>query len=66
MKKWYASKTIIGAGITMAALALSQFGINVGAEDLNAIIEIILKVFEFGGTLLAIYGRVKASKPIGK
>lgn len=63
-KKWYQSKTVIGSVVTLIAMVLGIFGFGIGAEDQVALVNIIVGAGGFLGTILAIYGRVKASKKI--
>lgn len=64
VKPWYQSKTIIGAVITVLALVLTAFGYGIGAEDQAALADYAVSLGGIVGGLLAIYGRVKASKDI--
>lgn len=66
-KAWYTSKAIWGGIVAIvAALSSAIFGITLGAEDQEALVNVIATVAGAFGGLLAIYGRVKASAPIGK
>ena len=64
MKSWYTSKTIWGSLITIIAMILGAFGYSVGADDQATVTDVLTTIAGFGGTVLAIYGRVKASKAI--
>lgn len=64
VKHWYQSKTIIGAVVTVLALVLTAFGYGIGAEDQAALVDYAVSLGGVVGGLLAIYGRVKASKEI--
>lgn len=64
VKPWYLSKTIIGAVITVLALVAGVFGYGIGAEDQAALADYAVTIGGVVGGLLAIYGRVKASKEI--
>jgi len=64
VKPWYQSKTIIGAVITVLALVAGVFGYGIGAEDQAALADYAVTLGGVVGGLLAIYGRVKASKDI--
>jgi uncharacterized membrane protein len=64
VKPWYMSKTIIGAVITVLALVAGVFGYGIGAEDQAALADYAVTIGGVVGGLLAIYGRVKASKDI--
>jgi len=59
------SKTIIGAIIALVAMGISTFlGYDVGAEDQAQLTEIVLGLLGSAGPVTAIYGRVKADKPV--
>lgn len=60
-KAWYQSKTIIGALVAVLAALLGVAGVDVNQP---VVVEVVLKLVEVGGSLVAIYGRVKADKPI--
>ena len=64
VKPWYMSKTIIGAVVTVLALVAGIFGYGIGAEDQAALADYAVTIGGVVGGLLAIYGRVKASKEI--
>ncbi|MGF3028075.1 hypothetical protein ACQVP2_35470, partial [Methylobacterium aquaticum] len=63
------SKTIIGAGIAGASvLGGIAFGFQLDAETQRVVADqataFVTAGAALGGTLLAIYGRVKASRPV--
>lgn len=64
MKSWYASKTIWGAILVLVGLAAQSVGYQIAPEDQQKIVEIIARILEAFGGLIAIYGRIKASKDI--
>ena len=64
MKKWYLSKTVIGAVVAIIASLLDSTGIHLAAGDKDQIVEIILKMLEVGGAAFAIYGRTKAESKL--
>ena len=66
MKEWYKSKTVWGGLIAVGAAAAGAFGIVVdeGAQDQLAEV-MVLGATAVGG-LVAVLGRVKATKKIGK
>lgn len=66
MKKWYKSKTIIGAGVAIAALLLQRYGFDLGPETQDAVTGAVLELLQVIGTLFAIYGRVKADGKISR
>ena len=66
-KSWYQSKTIIGILVTFLAGIvgiLKIFGIDLGLGEAE-ITAFILAVFTVIGTVLAVVGRLKATKSIG-
>lgn len=63
-KGWYQSKAVWGGIVALLAGILGIFGFNVGAEDQAALAETLLAIGSAVGGLLAIYGRVSASKKI--
>lgn len=65
-KKWYASKGVWGGIVTVLALALTAFGYGIGPDDQVALTDYLVSIGGAVGGLLAIYGRVKASKKVSK
>jgi len=69
-KPWYQSKTIIGGAVTLAATVAAIFGVEVDEQTQAVIVDqgvaIGTAVATVIGGVLAIYGRLKASKGIGK
>ena len=68
-KKWYTSKTIWGGLIMMVSTILQVTGIvDITPDEQSTVIEGVLGVVSWIGQLvgavLAIYGRIKASKSI--
>lgn len=64
VKNWWQSKTIWGGIITVLAVALGAFGYTLSGDDQSALVEIVSAIGGAVGGLLAIYGRVKASKAV--
>ncbi len=60
-KPWYLSKSIWGSLIVVAATITQMFGIDIG--DPTGWLEPMMVL---NGAILALYGRVKAVKKIGK
>lgn len=60
-KQWYLSKTIVGASITLLACLGGIFGFTVDVQTQGEIVTLIVGAV---GSVIAIYGRVKASKVI--
>ena len=65
-KKWYQSKSVWGGIVTVLALALTAFGYGIGADDQAALVDYAVSIGGAIGGLIAIYGRVKASKKVSK
>ena len=70
-KQWYQSKTIIGAGIVIAAGAFQAAGITVNPAtgDFSGNVYTVLEkvgpvLLTIGGGALAIWGRMTATTPI--
>jgi len=64
VKPWYMSKGVWGGVIALLAAILGAFGYALGADDQVALADIALSIGGAVGGLLAIYGRVKASKGV--
>jgi hypothetical protein len=68
-KPWYASKTIWGAIVTIISLLLSLKGIQIDEQTKQVLIDqgtaAITAVGTFIGSIVAVYGRIKAEKKIG-
>ncbi len=65
MKNWYQSKTIWGALIAVAASALQLAGLEIGAAEQAELADIAVTLTGAVGGLLALYGRLVATGPIG-
>lgn len=64
-KRIFQSKTIIGSVVTLLALSLSSFfGYEIGADDQTILVDTALNFIASAGAIVAIYGRIKASKKI--
>ncbi|MAU47537.1 MAG: hypothetical protein CMP09_22540 [Yangia sp.] len=66
VKSFLASKTIWGAGIAILPQALSLLGYDISAEDARGIASHADAIVTSVGGLLAIYGRVTATRVIKK
>lgn len=60
-KPFYLSKTIVGASITLIACLGGIFGFTVDIQTQSEIVTLIVGAV---GSILSIYGRIKASKTI--
>ncbi|WP_146590773.1 hypothetical protein [Puniceibacterium confluentis] len=65
VKSFLASRTIWGAAIAVAPQVLSLLGLTVTADDAAETARLIEAIVTAAGGLLAIYGRVTATKGIG-
>lgn len=63
-KKWFESKTIWGGLVTLLSVILSVLGYQLTTEDQELLVAVLTGVMGSVGGLLAIWGRLKASKPI--
>lgn len=64
-KSILSSKGVWGGIITILGAGLGFFGFDVGSADMTAISTHIDSIVVAAGGLLAIYGRIVASKKIG-
>jgi hypothetical protein len=66
-KTWYQSKTIWGLVLAAAGLGLNYWHVLVPTDDatVSMIIDIATKGAEVVGMLVALWGRIKATQPIG-
>lgn len=65
-KAWWQSKTVWGGLIALAAGILAAFGFTLSPEDQNTLVNIVVGITGAVGGLIAVVGRVKASKKVGK
>jgi hypothetical protein len=66
VKGFLNSKTIWGGIIAALGAAASLFGLDFGAADQAATLEAVYNIISAAGALLAIIGRVQATKTIGQ
>ena len=64
-KPIWQSTTVIGAAIAVVSAIVGFFGYSVGAEDQAGLVSLISQITGAVGGLIALYGRVKATKKIG-
>lgn len=64
-KPWYASRTIWGALIAVAASLGASFGLTLSEQDQSSLADAALQITGAIGALIALYGRVRASHRIG-
>lgn len=62
-KMWYQSKAIWGSIVAVVATVIALFGYTIPQEQTT---ELIMQIVTVIGGLLALYGRIVASKSIGK
>ena len=60
----FASKTIWGAVLMLGALVLNALGYDLIQEDQALIVEVLVTAVGAVGTLLAIFGRLTATRKI--
>lgn len=65
-KPWYLSKSVWGGIVALVAVTLSVFGYGIGADDQAILVDYAVSIGGAVGGLLAIYGRIVASKKVGK
>ncbi|SIQ49034.1 hypothetical protein SAMN05880561_103184 [Rhizobium sp. RU33A] len=65
MKPWYQSKTVWGALIAIAAPLLGRAGLELGGNEQAEIAEALTTLAGTVGGLLALYGRLTATKGVG-
>lgn len=63
-KPWWQSKSVIGGLVALAAGIAGIFGVVMSPDDQAITTEAILGIAGAIGGLLAVYGRIKASKSI--
>lgn len=64
-KSWLASKTIWGGLIAVAAAVAGWFGYSLAAGDQATLVDALVSIGGAVGGILAIVGRVMASKTVG-
>lgn len=65
-KPWYLSRTIIGVLISLLSKGLVALGYNPSPDIEADLVNLVLLAIGFAGDALAVYGRVKATKGIGR
>ena len=63
-KVWYMSKTILASIVTVIALIAGGFNLTIDAQTQEGIVELATVIVGVVSSVVAIYGRVKASKTI--
>ena len=63
-KLWYQSRTILASIVTVIALIAGGFNLTIDAQTQGEVVELVSVVVGVIGSVVAIYGRIKASKTI--
>jgi protein-S-isoprenylcysteine O-methyltransferase Ste14 len=63
-KKWYQSKTILASIVTVIALIAGGFNLTIDAQTQGNVVELVSVVVGVIGSVVAIWGRIQASKTI--
>jgi len=63
-KKWYQSKSVWGGMVSLLAVLLGVFGYSIGGGDQSSLVDALTLLGGAVGSIVAIYGRVKASKRV--
>ena len=66
LKHWYLSKTIIGGILALLAGIAGLFGYALDAETQRSLVELIYSLSSTIGGIVAIVGRIKADRKVGK
>lgn len=64
-KSIFASKTVWGAVIMVAPIALQAMGVSLTADETAALGDLIDPIVSLVGFVLTVYGRMSATKAIG-
>lgn len=64
-KAFFASRTVWGILVSVAALLLSKWGLSLGPEDQASAIDIVLNIVGGVSAIFALIGRVLATRKIG-
>ena len=64
-KPWWQSRTLWGAIVTLGSAALGLAGMEFGAGDREALIELLTSLGAAVGGLIAVAGRISAKHRIG-
>ena len=65
IKPWWQSKTLWGAIVTVASVALGLAGLELGEADAEALTGLLTSLGAALGGIIAIVGRLKAKSRIG-
>ena len=65
-KPWYASRSVWGGVVALLSAVGGAFGFVVAPEAMTGLTEALVLLGTSVGSLVALYGRVVATKKIGK
>ncbi|SDH74986.1 hypothetical protein [Roseospirillum parvum] len=65
-KAWYRSRTVWGALVTLLALLLGQIGLELTPELRSELTTALVTLGGALGTVLTLYGRIKATRRLGR
>jgi hypothetical protein len=65
-KPWWQSRTIIASGVALVGVVARVVGHELTPTDEAAVVYAVTTLITVGGTLVAIWGRTVALKPISK
>ncbi|MFB2551020.1 hypothetical protein [Ensifer soli] len=65
-KVWYESRTIWGGLVAILASCANLAGLEIGADEKGALVEMLATLAAAAGGLVAIYGRVRARSRVGR
>lgn len=63
-KNWYESKAVVGGLVAATSGVAAVFGVALGPEEQETLVAAITGIGAAIGGILAVYGRIKASKNI--
>jgi len=64
LKNWYFSKTVWGAAIAILASCANLLGLSISAGDQQGLTEHVSAIAAAAGGVIAIWGRISASKKL--
>ena len=64
-KSFFQSKTIWGILLMISGYIGSKLGVDIQETDLKVALDVVFNAIEAVGAIIAVYGRVKATKKIG-
>ncbi len=64
LKPWYASKTIWGSLIAVAAAIASALGFDIDPDSQKDLANVALQIVTVAGSIFAVFGRLSATSQI--